>query len=57
MESEQIQRTAHTCRLQKTVEIQKVIAVQRDKRAALSKKYHWAVKVIGGFGKSLLRLQ
>lgn len=39
---------AHTYRLQKIGEIQKEIESERNKRAALSKKYHRAVKVISG---------
>lgn len=45
---------AHTYRLQKIGEIQKEIESERDKRAALSKKYHRAVKVISGVDAALV---
>lgn len=49
-----IERTAHMYRLQKISEIQKEIATERDKREALSKKYHRAVKVVGGIDSTLV---
>lgn len=44
----------HTYRLQKIGEIQKEIENERDKREALSKKYHRAVKVISGVDATLV---
>jgi hypothetical protein len=42
--------SAQTYRLQKIGEIKKEIEQERDKRAALSKKYHRSVSVIGALG-------
>ena len=46
--------TAQSYRLQKINEIQKEIAIERDKRANLSKKYHRAVRVIAGVDSALV---
>jgi len=48
------ERTAQSYRLQKINEIQKEIALERDKRAHLSKKYHRAVRVIVGVDNALV---
>ena len=49
-----VKGTAQSYRLQKINEIQKEIALERDKRAHLSKKYHRAVKVISGVDSALI---
>ena len=49
-----VEGTAQSYRLQKINEIQKEIALERDKRANLSKKYHRAVKVIAGIDCALV---
>jgi hypothetical protein len=49
-----VEGTAQSYRLQKINEIQKEIAVERDKRANLSKKYHRAVRVILGIDSALV---
>ena len=49
-----VEGTAQSYRLQKINEIQKEIALERDKRAHLSKKYHRAVKVISGVDSALI---
>ena len=41
-----VQGSAHSYRLQKISEIQKMIEQERDKRATLSKKYHRSVRII-----------
>jgi hypothetical protein len=41
-----VQGSAHSYRLQKISEIQKMITQERDKRATLSKKYHRSVRII-----------
>jgi hypothetical protein len=46
--------TAQSYRLQKINDIQNVIAIERDKRVNLSKKYHRAVKVIAGIDSALV---
>lgn len=45
---------AHLYRLQKINDIQKEIALERDKRVALSTKYHRAAQVIGGIVSALV---
>lgn len=49
-----VEGTAQSYRLQKINEIQKEIAIERDKRANLSKKYHRAVSVIGGIDSAFV---
>jgi hypothetical protein len=49
-----VEGTAQTYRLQKINEIQREIAVDRNKRANLSKKYHRAVRVIAGIDSALV---
>lgn len=49
-----VEGCAQSYRLQKINEIQKEIALERDKRVNLSKKYHRAVKIISGIDNALI---
>ena len=49
-----VEGSAHLYRLQKIGEVQKELEVERDKRSALSKKYHRSVKIISGIDNVLI---
>ena len=49
-----VEGSAHLYRLQKIGEVQKELEVERDKRSALSKKYHRSVKIISGIDTVLI---
>jgi hypothetical protein len=49
-----VEGSAHAYRLQNINEIQKEIAVERDKRAALSKKYHRSVTIVNAVDSTLV---